>query len=131
MDLHLEHHYAHPIEKVWQALTSSASLAQWLMPNDFVAEAGRECVFRFCSDDGSDRAVHVVVERLDPPRFMQWQWRHDGEPASTTVTFELEPTETGTRLRLRHHGEISPELAEGLGNGWPRKLAGIEAALET
>jgi uncharacterized protein YndB with AHSA1/START domain len=31
--------YAHPPGRVWRALTDSAALADWLMPNDFLLEA--------------------------------------------------------------------------------------------
>ena len=32
--------YGHPIDRVWAALTSSAALAAWLMPDDFHPEVG-------------------------------------------------------------------------------------------
>ncbi len=37
----------HAPAKVWRALTDSAAIGQWLMPNDFRAEVGA----RFSADD--------------------------------------------------------------------------------
>jgi uncharacterized protein YndB with AHSA1/START domain len=130
MDVYFEQHYPHPIDKVWRALTNSEALAQWLMENDFEPQIGRECVFRFCAADSDDESlVYVTVEKLDPPRLMQWQWRNEDEQRSSTVIFELEATDGGTLLKLRHRGPVSPRLAEGLKRGWPVKLADIETQL--
>jgi len=132
MDLLFEEHYAHPIEKVWKALTSSEALEQWLMRNDFRAEVGRRCVFRFCPEAGGpDTIVHVTVLELDPPRFMRWLWRNDGEAEETTVSLELEEARGGTLLRLRHTGDASPSIADKLGRGWPGKLAELGTRLES
>jgi uncharacterized protein YndB with AHSA1/START domain len=132
MDLSFEMHYAHPVEKVWRALTTSEALERWLMPNDFEPEVGRACTFRFCPEEGGEESlVHVTVEALDPPRFMQWRWRNEEEAEATTVTFELTPSDGGTLLRLRHTGDASPGLAERLGKGWPGKLASLGETLDT
>jgi uncharacterized protein YndB with AHSA1/START domain len=130
MELFFEHRYPHPIEKVWKAITTSEALAQWLMRNDFAAEVGRACVFRFCPAEGEEESlVHVTVLELDPPRWMKWRWRNEDEAETTTVTFELEPADEGTVLRLRHSGPASPFLADRLRAGWPEKLAALGSAL--
>ena len=131
MDLLFERYYPHPIEKVWWAITTAGALEQWLMRNDFVPEVGRESVFHFCADGGGGESpVHVTVEEIDPPRFMQWRWRNEAEAGDSTVTFELEPVASGTRLRLRHAGELPAELAWALGSGWPIKFGALGALLE-
>lgn len=130
MELFFEHRYAHPIERVWKALTTSEALERWLMRNDFEAELGRSCVFRFCpAEGGEDSLVHVTVLELDPPRWMKWRWRNEDETEATIVSFELEPTDEGTILRLRHSGPASPLLADRLRRGWPEKLAALGVAL--
>lgn len=130
MKLYFERHYPHPIDKVWDAVSTSEALEKWLMRNDFEAEIGRPSTFRFCASEGeADSLVHVTVEEMDPPRFMKWRWRHEGEAHDTAVTFELESTDGGTILRLRHSGEVSPFRAESLEQGWPTKLAALGATL--
>jgi uncharacterized protein YndB with AHSA1/START domain len=133
MELFFERHYDHAIEKVWRALTMPEALEQWLMRNDFEPVVGRACTFHFCPEEdepgGEESVVHVTVEALDPPRFMQWRWRNEAEANPTTVTFELLPRDGGTLLRLRHTGDASPFLAERLGAGWPAKLDALASAL--
>ncbi len=38
--------YPHPVDRVWEALTSSEALAAWLMPNDFKPAVGHHFTFR-------------------------------------------------------------------------------------
>jgi Activator of Hsp90 ATPase homolog 1-like protein len=37
--------YTHPPGRVWRALTDSAALADWLMPNDFLPRVGHRFTF--------------------------------------------------------------------------------------
>lgn len=129
MELRFQRRYSHSREKVWDALTDREALAEWLMKNDFAAVEGRSCVFRFCVEGGSeDKAVHVTVQKLEPPRYMQWSWRGEDEARASTVTFELEEDGDGTLLTLCHSGDVEPGLAEKLENGWPGKLDALGAA---
>ena len=41
LDLVFEEVYAHPIEKVWSAVTDTEHLAAWLMQNDFEPRVGK------------------------------------------------------------------------------------------
>jgi uncharacterized protein YndB with AHSA1/START domain len=45
-DVVIELQYPCPPERVWRALTDSAALTDWLMPNDFVPKLGRKFQFR-------------------------------------------------------------------------------------
>lgn len=134
MDLRFERRYPHPIQRVWEAITTSKGLEGWLMRNDFVAEVGRSSTFRFCEPDSDeDSIVTVTVETLEPPRRMVWRWRHEDEEeaSETIVTFELEEIEGGTLLRVRHEGELPPLRADALREGWPGKLESLEALLSS
>ena len=116
--------YAHPPERVWAALTSSEALAAWLMPNDFVAEVGREFTLRTKPAPGFDGIVRCRVLELDPPARMIWSWA--GGNIDTTVTFTLEPAGPGrTRLRMRQVGflGLGAQLTRRiLAGGYPRLL---------
>lgn len=94
--------YTHPPARVWAALTDSAALAAWLMPNDFEATVGHRFQFRTDPAPGFDGIVHCEVLELDEPKRMKWSWR--GGNIDTLVTFELEPTATGTRLHFSQSG---------------------------
>lgn len=131
MELRFQRRYRHSRKKVWSALTDREALAEWLMKNDFAAVEGRSCVFRFCVEGGTDyKAVHVTVQKLDPPRYMRWSWRGEDEAQASTVTFELEEDGDGTLLTLRHTGDVEPGLAEKLENGWPVKLDALSAVCD-
>ena len=89
---------AHGPERVWRALTDSDQLRYWL-PVDIVGqrEAGASVRAPFWPDvaekyeiEDADLPGEILV--WDPPRTFSWQWDTD------SLTFELEPTDTGTRL---------------------------------
>lgn len=126
MNLFFERHFAHPIEKVWDALTSSDALAAWLMPNDFQAIIGHCSTFCFGT---ADQTIQVTVEELAPPQRMVWRWQHCHETEASTVEFFLHSTEGGTVLKLSHSGPERPEMVELLKNGWPHKFDQLDQTL--
>jgi uncharacterized protein YndB with AHSA1/START domain len=82
------------LEQVWAALTDPDELASWMGgPVDLdVRPGGTGC---FTDDDGTQR--RALVRDVDPEHRLciRW-WPEDG--AISEVTFELCPTEAGTRL---------------------------------
>ncbi len=115
--------YPHPVERVWQALTDSTLLASWLMPNDFEPRVGHRFTFRTRPQWGWKGVVECEVTELDPPRRLAYTWWGGQGTPHTVVTFLLEPSDGGTRLRLEHAGFGSGGLrGQGLrlmlGRGW-------------
>lgn len=100
--IHLKVEYAHPPAKVWRALTEPKLIAQWLMENDFVPRVGHQFTLRTEPAPGFDGIVRCEVLELIEPRKLSFSWR--GGPIDTIATFELEPTERGTRLRFTQTG---------------------------
>lgn len=101
-DLHFEITYPHPPSRVWRALTDSAAIARWLMPNNFEPKVGHKFQFQTKPRPGFDGLVQCEILELDPPRKLSYSWA--GGALNTIVTFELEPVPEGTRLRLDHKG---------------------------
>ena len=126
-----EKHLAHSVDAVWQALTDSNLLAQWLLPNEFVPEIGRP--FRLhCEDEGISRdTYHCRVLEMEPPRRMRWSWVLEGsEPLGETfVEFVLEEKNGGTLLRLLHSGDRDASIVERFRSGWPVKLERLAAVV--
>ena len=96
--LRFERHLRHSPERVWRALTESDQLEHWL-PVDIVGErrAGAEVQVPFWPAvvdkyQMPDTTMPGRILTWDPPRTFSWMWDTD------TLVFELEPTETGTRL---------------------------------
>lgn len=110
---------------VWEAITNSDALAEWLMPNDFRPVLSHEFTFRTTPAPGFDGIVHSKVLEILPPERLVLAWK--GGALDTTVVFELtEINSSQTRLRLIHDGfrgasNILPRLI--LGSGWRKLLA--------
>ena len=116
-DIVVDKEYAHPVERVWAALTSPEALSAWLMPTDFAPEVGRAFTFRTWPAPGFDGVVRCRVLELDPPTRMVWSW--EGGPIDTTVTFTLTPLGAGrTRFHMRQLGFT------GLGGQFTRLVLG-------
>ena len=110
--------YPYPPERVWHALVEPAELAAWLMPNNFVAVAGGRFTMT-CEPLGQ---IDAEVLELDPPRRLSCRWH--GSFGDTIVTFDLAPTDRGTRLRVVHQGwdESNTASRDGFDSGWTAKL---------
>jgi uncharacterized protein YndB with AHSA1/START domain len=126
----LTEEYPHPPHRVWRLLTESTQIERWLMPNDFVPEVDRSFTMTTAPAPGFDGIVRCKVLELDPPRRMRWSWRAGS--VDSTVTFELAPIVSGTRLTLRHEGfrglpHLLPWLF--LRHGWKKKLRAKIAGL--
>jgi uncharacterized protein YndB with AHSA1/START domain len=113
----------HPPERVWAALTDSAMLAQWLMPNDFAPQLGHRFTFRTqpLPQFDFDGITYCQVVELEPPHRLSYSWR--GGDLDTLVTFELEPIGVGTRLLFVHSGfdldrPSNRSAFDVLGGGW-------------
>jgi len=101
-----------PPEKVWRALTESALLAQWLLPNDIRPEVGQR--FRFQAGRGAEHGERIIdceVLAAETNRLLRYSWRSGenaangrGESVDSVVSFELTKTAAGTHLRVVHRG---------------------------
>lgn len=114
--------YPHPIWTVWRALTTSEALAQWLMPNDFVAQVGHRFTFHTRPQSGWNGIVHCEVVELDAPHRLAYTWQGSPLPV-TLVTFTLEAVGQHTRLHLEHSGfaaggERGLSIRDLLDSGW-------------
>ena len=117
--------YPYPAERVWAALTSCEALSAWFMPTDFKPAVGHRFTFRARPFRalGFDGIVRCEVLELDPPVRMVWSWA--GGNIDTTVTFTLEQTAEGTRLRMHQVGfdGLGAQLTRRiLSGGYPRIL---------
>jgi len=124
-----------PPEKVWRALTQPHLIEEWLMKTDFEPVEGRR--FHLTGDWGGVLDCEVLA--VEPHRTLSYRWDFAHEdPAfdlKSVVTFTLEPTETGVRLRMEQAG-FRPNQKQAYGGamaGWPRfleKLEGVLAGLD-
>ncbi len=97
-----------PPERAWRALTDRDQLISWLMETDFSAEVGHRFMLWPGTLPGFDGPISAVVLELIPQRklVMGWQSPH----TQTTMTWSLQPTRDGCRLRVTETGHVG-ELA--------------------
>ena len=138
-------------EAIWDAITAPEWTARYgygagaeyeLRPGGrFQARASEE----FRATGAPEIVVDGEVIEADPPRRLVQTWRMlmDPEMAAegfTRLTYEIEPTQYGTRLTVTHDLESAPKLAamvagahedEGAGGGWAWVLSDLKSLLET
>jgi uncharacterized protein YndB with AHSA1/START domain len=110
-----------PIQKVWDAVSTSDGISSWLMPNDFEPEVGHE--FHIQSPFGPSPCK---VLELDPPHMLSFSWDTDG----WVVSFLLKEAGDQTEFTLIHGGwkhddavvskahEKSSVIRDRMANGW-------------
>jgi len=98
-----EIHVDQSVSTVWQALTRSDRLSQWLMDNDFKPTKGHK--FKFVSDPaaGSDGIVNCEVLEVTPNSRLVYRWC-GGPLMNTELTWELHPEGGGTHIRATQSG---------------------------
>ncbi len=130
-----------PREQVWKAITDSATLAEWMYPNDFQPRIGHHFTFRVPPNPKAGfegLTVHCEVLDCQPPSTLAFSWSAGGL-ADSRVTFQLQPDGQGTRLLFEHSGfEVSQPWGEqafrGAEYGWAKmlkQLALVVAGLAT
>lgn len=95
--------YSFPINEVWQALTSSDALSEWLMDNDFIPEVGHEFQFKTKGNPLFDGTVNCKVLELKENELLSFSWS-GGPLKNTIVTFRLKEEGSMTRLDFEHKG---------------------------
>jgi uncharacterized protein YndB with AHSA1/START domain len=113
---------AAPVEEVFRHLTDPAAMIRW-MGQHAILQPVPGGSFEVDIDGVPVRGHYRTVE---PPHRVVVSWgvagRSDLPPGSTEVEFTLEPTGTGTRLRLVHRNLPADELPRH-GAGWGYFLA--------
>ncbi|RUT35584.1 SRPBCC domain-containing protein [Paenibacillus zeisoli] len=100
-----------PIQKVWEAVSTSEGMAAWFMPNDFKAEIGHE----FYLDAGPYGKNLCKVTELEPPDKLSFSWAKNW-----TITFELKELEGQTEFTLTHAGwDAADQIPyNNMNHGW-------------
>jgi uncharacterized protein YndB with AHSA1/START domain len=139
--LRFERRFAHPVERVWQALTDPEQLKQWVSATELeidLVEGGRmysrtaapELVEAVLAEhpelDGigiRERGFesHDTVLRVEPPRVFE----HTFGAPNSVVRWELEPDGGGCHLRMSHTQPPGAPRTDA-----PRDLAGWHTLLE-
>ena len=122
----VEQTFTVPAQKVWAAITDPEQMRKWYFPmmEDFRAEKGFETRFDVVAGDKHFLHIWKVMDVI-PEQKISYEWRYDGYPGNSLLTFELFESKEGTKLTLTHEkletfkGDINPGLAkENFQEGW-------------
>jgi uncharacterized protein YndB with AHSA1/START domain len=120
--LRFERRFAHPVEKVWRAVSDPAELAHWFPCRVEVGElrVGAPVHFVFPEEVGIEMDGEVTA--LDPPRLLAFTWGPD------ELRFELEPDGDGCLLRFTDVLDEQDKAARDAA-GWEVCLARLDQRL--
>ena len=120
-------------ETVWELLVDPAQAVRWMgQVATLDARPGGE--YRVEVIPGNT-AVGEFVE-VDPPRRLvhTWGWEAGSSssvgPGTTTIEYELIPTENGTTLRFTHRDLPDAQATESHGHGWDHYFERLVVAAE-
>jgi uncharacterized protein YndB with AHSA1/START domain len=130
--------YPFPPAAVWEYLTKSELMAQWLMKNDFQPIVGFDFQFKTNPIVGLDfdGIFYCKVLEVTPVTQLSYSWNSgpgDGKiTLESVVTWKLEPKDKGTAVLLEHSGfnkEENLDFYNGLLQGWLEKFDKISTLL--
>ena len=126
-----------PPERVFAALTQSEEIVRWWGNPAVYTTTSWKTDFRVggrwradgVGADGVPFSVEGSFLEIDPPRKLVQTWEPQWDSgAKTTLTYLLSPTETGTRLVVRHEGfGDRTESCQLHGDGWAMVLGWLAA----
>lgn len=129
-NIKLEWFYPHPPQLVWECLTSSELIAQWLMENDFKLQKGHKFQFRAKPMPGWSGVVDCEIKEIIEHKKLSYSWLSGPRPGEikirTMVTWLLSEEKNGTRLVLEHTGFEGLNglmVSYILGSGWKGKIS--------
>lgn len=127
--IRFERRLAHPVERVWEAVTTSDGLAGWWLP--FPATITVDLVvggeISFAAPEFGEAAMTCEILEIDAP----YRLVHTHFDRAVTLTWELTPDGDGCVLRLTQDTpDIAAALAQGHIVGLHHSLDRLEPALD-
>ena len=136
-DLEYVNYIKAPPAKVWEALTTSASLEKIFFGFRVEGDWRRGSHWSFTGPDGVLHDEGVVLE-CDAPRRLKLSWRvmmteETRKLGDFWVTYELEAKGEVTKLTMTQQVEsrVPRKYVEGGKQGWPYLLSVLKSLIET
>ena len=120
------------IDTVWSAITQQDEISKWFLKADFKAEEGYN--YSFQSPDDNCAPIIGTVIKADPFTLI-YTWIIKGTDIETTVKWQLETANNGTKLNLTHSGianykeENVIKMFESFSGGWDNCIEGLTTYL--
>jgi uncharacterized protein YndB with AHSA1/START domain len=127
--LRFERHYEHPVERVWQALTTPERLVEWLAAAHVEPRRGGRIELRWQNTDGQGDSpvLHGEITEYDPPRLIEYHGDIHG-----VLRWELAEADGGCDLRFTSTlaEPLDPEMTDTVLAGWHSHLDFLADALD-
>ena len=123
-----ERRLAHPVERVWEALTRPEELSAWWGDAHVDLVEGGEFTMRWRNTGPNGEpppVMHARITELDPPRLLETSGDMHG-----VLRWELEPVDGGTVLRFSSTLDLPADFATKVLAGWHWHLDALARALE-
>lgn len=117
-EVRIERTFPHGPGRLWEAMTKSDQIAQWLAPGKIELCKGGAAKLNFID---SGIVIDSIVSDIQPPYVIEYSWSGPGEPLRP-LRFETRIVPGGTRLTLTVKIPPAEDAA--------RTAAGFEAHLE-
>lgn len=122
---------------VWTALTSPEAIVHWWGEHvSLEPKAGGAFREEWTDETGRKVVTSGIVNRFEPPEFLELSWADEDWPHPTHVSMTVEPlAEAKSMLRLDHRGwsalpaDRRQRLIEQHAAGWHHHLRDLEAYL--
>jgi uncharacterized protein YndB with AHSA1/START domain len=132
--------FPHAPKEVWDYLTKSELMEQWLMKNDFEPILGYDFQFRTnpLPKFDFDGIAYCKVLEIVPFKKLSYSWK--GGPGDGKITLDsivvwtLDPKDNGTELLLVHTGFRELENAAiyaAMNDGWLKNIKKIAGYLNS
>jgi uncharacterized protein YndB with AHSA1/START domain len=138
--IRFERRLAHPIDKVWAALTERAELIKWWGDATLELVEGGDFTLRWLNTDeeGNAVAMNATISSLDPPRRLETAgiWASTGpggesiDERHAILRWELEADGDETVLRFTNVVELTDEERANVPGGWHYHLDALATALD-
>ena len=117
--LRYERYYAHPVERVWSALTEPDELPSWWGAAVVDLEPGGDYIVQWLNADeqGNVTLMHAVVTELRPPAVLELQSDVHGR-----LRWELRTEDGGCLLTLVNDTPAPDEFVLRVLAGWHAQL---------
>jgi uncharacterized protein YndB with AHSA1/START domain len=122
-----------PVERVWQYLTASDCLPQWLAAGNIEQQFGGKVELNFNLEEMSERKekgarIHGRVNFIEPLRAIAYSWIDDDSNLNSNVSFQLSAQGDETSLVLTHSQVPGDRMADVMA-GWHTHLDILKARL--
>lgn len=127
--------FNHSIDKVWNAISKAEEISTWFIKADFKAEEGYKYTFTSEPNEKGCTIISGEVKKSDPYTLI-YTWIVADTNVETTVKWELESTENGTKLNLEHSGVLNYQgdtavaMFESFNGGWDNCITGLTEYLK-